>query len=180
MKKIISLCLGLFLATITFAQQDSTSAYASKTNAKVLAVHDGDSYKVLMDGEKKAFWVRLWGADAPEVQSNYVAHTQVYGQEVGDSIRLMIKGNRVFVDTLYRDFYGRRVAKVQYGYQDLTSYTISKGFAWYYESKDMTKKQRTFYAGLQKTAQANKVGLWGLDGEKIKPSVFRKQNKVKQ
>lgn len=180
MKKIISLCLGLFLATITFAQQDSVSTYASKTNAKVLAVHDGDSYKVLMDGEKKAFWVRLWGADAPEVQSNYVAHTQVYGREVGDSIRLMIKGNRVFVDTLYRDFYGRRVAKVQYGYQDLTTYLITKGFAWYYASVDMTRKEKTYYLGLQKTAQANKVGLWGLDGEKIKPSVFRKQNKVKQ
>ena len=44
MKKIISLCLALFLATVSFSQQDSTSTYASKTNAKVLAVHDGDSY----------------------------------------------------------------------------------------------------------------------------------------
>ena len=181
MKKFIStFCLGLFLATITFAQQDSTSTNAVKSNAEVISVYDGDSYSVLMDGQKKVFSIRLWGADAPEKKSIYVANVQAYGPQAADSMRLMLKGKRIFVDTLYRDVYNRRIAKVQYGHQDLTTYVISKGFAWYYPSKGMTRAQRTFYANLQKTAQSNKVGLWGLDGEKIKPSDFRKQNKVKK
>jgi endonuclease YncB( thermonuclease family) len=177
MQKIL-LTFSLILGFAFAVQSQDTTLF--KPNATVMAVHDGDSYKVLMDGEKKAFWVRLWGADAPEVQSNYVAHTQVFGTEAGDSVRLLIKQKRVLVDTLYRDFYGRRVAKVKLGTTDMTTHLITKGWAWYYVSNDMTKNEKSFYLGLQKTAQANKVGLWGVDGEKIKPSVFRKQNKPKK
>lgn len=150
-------------------------------NATVMAVHDGDSFKVRFDDSAKTtVWIRLWGVDCPEVRSNYVTANQPYGVEVGDSMRLMLKGWRVTVDTLYRDLYGRPVAKVNFQGKDITEYLISTGKGWYYSSKGMTPKTREKLKKMQADAQANKLGLWGLDGEKIKPSDFRKKNKPKK
>jgi endonuclease YncB( thermonuclease family) len=157
------------------------STLVAAQNATVMAVHDGDSFKVRFDDSAKTtVWVRLWGADCPEVRSNHVTANQPYGVEAGDSLRLMLKGWKVTVDTLYRDAFNRPVAKVKFQGKDITEYIISTGKGWYYPSKGMTTKTRAKLKKMQAEAQVNKLGLWGLDGEKISPSDFRKKNKPKK
>lgn len=170
MQKLLFLFFSIFLSLTSFSQ---------RTNAFVLAVHDGDSYKVKLDGAERTMWIRLWGVDCPEVQSIYVVKDQPFGVAVGDSIRNMIKEQRVYVDTLERDFYRRMIAKVHYGEIDLTRYVIENGYGWYYNSKGMTNDERKALKSAQKYAKANKFGLWGLDGEIVNPATFRKNNKPK-
>lgn len=154
-------------------------SFGQGPNATVLAVHDGDSYKVKLDSVDKPFWIRLWGVDCPEVRSNYVSASQRYGVEIGDTVRQMIKNQRVYVDTLYRDLYNRVVAKVYFGEIDMTPYLVQNGFAWYSASKQMDKYQRDALKELQKQAKKNKIGLWADNQRIISPSTFRKRNKAK-
>jgi endonuclease YncB( thermonuclease family) len=170
MQKLLFLFFSIFLSLTSFSQ---------RSNAVVLAVHDGDSYKVRFDSSERTMWIRLWGVDCPEVQSIYVTKNQPFGVAAGDSIRNMIKGQRVYVDTLERDFYRRMVANVYYGEIDLTRYVIENGYGWYYNSKGMTNDERKALKSAQKYAKANKFGLWGLDGEIVNPATFRKNNKPK-
>lgn len=156
-------------------------AFSQKTNATVLAVHDGDSYKVRFDDSlKTTFWIRLWGVDCPEVRSNFVTTNQDYGVETGDSMRVMLKGQKVFVDTLYLDLYSRHVAKIKYKGQDITEYLLKTGKGWYYSSKDMSTKTRKKLQQMQSDAESAKVGLWGLEGDKVKPSDFRRSHKPRK
>lgn len=157
----------------------ATTLFGQKTNATVKAVHDGDSFKVQFDDSlKKTIWVRLWGVDCPEVQSPHVTATQDYGVAAGDSMRILLKGQRVFVDTLYRDAYNRPVAKIKFKGRDITEYVISTGKGWYYSSKAMSTKNRNKLQKLQSEAQTAKLGLWAKDNP-IKPSEFRRKNKGK-
>ncbi len=170
MQKFLFLFFSIFL---------SFSSFAQRSNATVLAVHDGDSYKVQIDSMQKPMWIRLWGVDCPEVKSIYVTENQTFGVAVGDTVRNMLKGERVFVDTLYRDFYNRMVAAVYFEEVNMTPYLIQNGYGWYFNSKDMTKDQRNALKAAQKYAKANKFGLWGVDGEKISPADFRRKHKPK-
>lgn len=168
MKKIL-LVFNLFLAAIVFAQ---------KPNAIVMAVHDGDSYKVqFQDSARTTVWVRLWGADCPEIRSNHVSVSQPFGVEIGDTMRVFLKKQRVYVDTLYRDLYNRPVAKIKYNGQDITEYIIGRGYAWYYSSANMSTKNRNKLKQLQLKAQTEKVGLWAGENP-INPSVFRRGHKT--
>ena len=150
---------------------------AQKTNATVKAVHDGDSFKVQFeDSLKTTVWVRLQGVDCPEVRSPHVVSSQDYGVAAGDSMRLILKGQRVFVDTLYRDAYGRPVAKIKFKGNDITEYVISTGKGWYYSSKSMSTKNRNKLKGLEAKAREQKLGLWASENP-MKPSEFRSKNK---
>ena len=167
MKYILSLLLVLC----------STVLMSQKTNAVVKAVHDGDSYKIQFDDSiKTTVWVRLWGADCPEVVSPHVLKSQDYGVAAGDSMRLILKGQRVFVDTLYRDAYNRPVAKIKFKGRDVTEYVVSTGKGWYYSSKSMSTKNRNKLKSLEAKAKEEKLGLWALENP-IKPSDFRRVNK---
>ena len=88
----------------TLSFRDKSIIVASTaTNATVMAVHDGDSYKVKMDnGETK--WIRLWGVDCPEVISNHINKNQPYGVQSVNTIRQLIKGKRVIVDSVTTDY----------------------------------------------------------------------------
>jgi endonuclease YncB( thermonuclease family) len=167
MKKFILSIIFLIQIVFLFAQEP---------NAVVLAVHDGDSYKVRFDSTNKSVWIRLWGVDCPEVRSNYVTANQKFGVEVGDTVRQMLKNQRVYVDTLYRDIYNRLVATVYFGEIDMTPYLIQNGFAWYSSSKMMDEYQKSALKALQSEAKKNKVGLWSDKGRIISPATFRKRN----
>lgn len=150
----------------------------SQTKAIVLAVHDGDSYKVKT--QDTTMWVRLIGVDCPEVISNYVVANQDFGVETAVHIRQMLKGDTVTIDSVGTDIYNRQLTRVTFDSIDMTHYLVANGYGWYYYSQKMPLKERNQLKALQKEAQKNKLGLWGMDGEKIKPSDFRKKNKPKK
>lgn len=166
MKNILIILFILFVNVVS-----------GQLSATVMAVHDGDSYKVKLDSTNEVFWIRLSDVDAPEVISNYVSANQPHGKEIAYSMRKMLKGNKVILDTLYRDKYKRMVAKVWYNNIDLSKYMVENGFAWYtpfgVSDPEMVKAL--------KLAKKHKLEIWDGKGDKPKkPNAFRAANKWKK
>jgi endonuclease YncB( thermonuclease family) len=169
----------IFILAAFFAVQPNI--YAQKTfEATIVSIHDGDSYRVIPDGSSEQTVVRLWGVDCPEVKSGFVSENQEYGTTIRDTMIAKFKGQKLHVQILYKDVYGRNIAKISYKSVDFTDYLITSGGAWFYPAKYMSKEQKKYYTALQKTAQDSKRGLWSLDGEKINPAQFRKTHKPKK
>lgn len=137
----------------------------------VLAVHDGDSYKVKR-ANGQVLWIRLWGIDCPEVRSNWILADQDYGIETGNFVRDLIKGKLVLIDTLPgRDKYKRLVARVQLDTIYMTQYLIQNGYGWVLKMQ-MTNDQYKYLRNLQTEAEFLDKGLWGRAGRKIRPKTF--------
>lgn len=147
----------------------------SQKLAKVYAVHDGDSYKIeyLDDSLKTDIYIRLQYVDCPEVRSNRIRSDQAGGRMVADSMRSLLKGKIVTVDTVYRDIYNRPVSKVYLDSTDISEYVLSKGYGWYVN--DGTKNIDPKYKKVYLKARRQKIGIWS-NKDIIKPSVFRNQN----
>ena len=136
-------------------------------NVMVKSVHDGDSYKVskLSQGlpTKQTYWVRIAGANAPEVISNHITDNQPFGLESGDFARKMLDGKIVKITAFSKDRYHRTIADVFYvdsvgTLRRLDSCLIANGLAMYRSNKTFKKG-----AILQKQVKKSKKGLWSQD-----------------
>jgi len=181
MKKIllILLTLSVFVAKA----QEVDSAY-SKTVSTVTAVHDGDSYKVQTifanyDSTSESIvldtlseWVRIMGVDCPEVISNHITANQPKGVEIGDSLRLLLKGKKVVVTTFGKDIYRRTLATIQLDSIDISALILSKGWGWYISSS-LPNDTRKHYQKLRDTAKKKKLGVWS-DKSPTEPKKWRR------
>ncbi len=141
----------------------------------VMAVHDGDSYKVKFKDE--TVWIRLYGCDTPEVISNYVTKDQPFGRLAGNKMRELLKGNEVKVEVLFKDQYGRWICKIWFNDIDLTEYVVKNGFGWHLREPKM---KTSYFEGLkifQEQSKVQRLGLWGETGRKVRPSTWREQNR---
>lgn len=144
-----------------------SSFFYAPTTAKVIAISDGDTLTVLLEGnvQKK---LRLAEVDCPESgqafgkNSKQFTSNQVFGKIIS------------FIDTDI-DRYGRTIAKVYYdGGKYLSAELIKAGLGWwyYYYSKDKSLEN------LEKEAKIHKLGLWQ-DPNAIAPWEYRRQNREK-
>ncbi|MBW2732040.1 MAG: thermonuclease family protein [Deltaproteobacteria bacterium] len=116
--------------------------------AKVLAVTDGDTLRLEREGP--TLKVRLHGVDAPE-------RAQAYGQAARRFVSARVLGKRVRVTPKKkRDRYGRLVATIAVGGEDLGELLLNAGLAWHYARYAKSDK----LARLQREARAAKRGLW--------------------
>ncbi len=142
-----------------------SSLFYAQTSAKVIAISDGDTITVLLEGniQKK---LRLAEVDCPE-------SGQAFGKNAKQFTSDQIFGKMIsFIDTDI-DRYGRTIAKVYYdGGKYLSAELIKAGFGWwyYYYSKDKSLEE------LEKEAQNHKTGLWK-DPSAIAPWEYRRQNR---
>ncbi len=137
----------------------------------VMAVHDGDSYKIKSVVTE---WVRIMGIDCPEVISNHIKANQAFGVAIGDSIRALIKGKPVTMKTYGKDRYHRTLAQVFVNGRDIAEIILEHGWAWYYTS-DLDKDTRKKYQKLRDYAKKNKYGIWSVPNP-VKPADFRRAN----
>lgn len=171
MKKLIFL-LFLCISIVGYSQTvDST--YLS---AKVLAVHDGDSYKLLIG--KDSIWVRLAFVDCPEVNSNHICATQPYGKAVGDSVRTELKGKDVMIKFITMDIYNRYVVRLALNGEDYSTSLVRRGMAWVVNTKELNKEEYSILINYKKLALKNRIGLF-VNPNAISPELFRKRNKCK-
>lgn len=140
--------------------------------AKIYAVHDGDSYKVLIEGKTEKQWIRIQGIDCPEVRSNIITKTQPYGRIVADSVRLMLKGKTVTIDSMYTDIYNRMIAKVYLDTTDVAKVIVSKGWAFVDVNNKGYEKYYNELEKLKQIAENNKTGIW-FSGEVVHPITWR-------
>lgn len=143
----------------------SKRAPSKAFNAVVTHVTDGDTIWVSKRNGEQAINVRLQGIDAPEI-------CQDYGKSAQVALARLVLHQTVSVTSKARDKYGRMVAKVSVGGEDLGAWLVTNGHAW---SNHYRQSLGTY--GQQETAakQAGR-GLWA-SGSPMEPKIFRKKTK---
>ena len=125
-------------------------------------VMDGDTLLVVLDGESEPVKVRIKDIDAPE-------SCQPGGEAAREAMIALAMRQRVEVDRVAEDVYGRQVARVMRGELDLGAEMVRTGMAWAYRFK--TGKGP--YARWQRQAQQERRGLFAARETAMSPPVFR-------
>lgn len=116
--------------------------------AKVIGISDGDSFKVLYL-KNQEIKLRLNHIDAPE-------RGQDFGKKAKELASQLCFGKEVKVVWRKKDRYGRLLAEVFVGNQNINQEMVRQGYAWHF--KKYSKSQ--FYASLENAAKKKKKGLW--------------------
>ena len=151
------LCLFLFLLIYCH------SAFADSFSfvGKVVGVSDGDTIKVMHDGQPEK--IRLWGIDCPE-------KTQAFGQKAKQKTSELAFGKLVTVHKKDTDRYGRTVGEVILpDGSSLNKELARAGYAWWYRRYDPHDHA---FEKLESSAKTQKLGLWA-DPNALPPWEYR-------
>lgn len=134
--------------------------------AKVVWVSDGDTVKVLREDKEtnKVSIIRLAEIDAPETDQNY-------GMESKLILADLILGEKVKIVSIGRDDNKRYIGNIYKNGKWINAEMVRLGAAWVYFY--FAKSMSIFELG--KDAIKNRSGLWGVEGEKIEPWIWRKR-----
>jgi micrococcal nuclease len=135
---------------------------ASPTQAKVVAVHDGDTITVRIEGRSEK--VRLVGIDSPELDDERSDYRQE-GYAARDFARSKLAGETVTLEAEPhqgdRDRYGRLLRYVILGDgSDFNETMVRTGHAHVCDRFSFTKKAA--YKSVEAEAKREKRGVWSL------------------
>ncbi|WCM94999.1 thermonuclease family protein [Acidovorax sp. NCPPB 2350] len=122
---------------------------ASALLCLVIAVSDGDTLTARC-GDRRPVQVRIAAIDAPE-------RRQAFGERARDALARLCLRQRAQLQTLARDAYGRTVARVRCGGQDVAGAQVGAGLAWVSAYRARPDPR---LASLQRQARARRAGLW--------------------
>ena len=142
----------------------STQAFA--WTGQVVAVSDGDTIKVLHDGQQEK--IRLYGVDTPEKK-------QAFGQKAKIFTASMVAGKVVDVEPVDQDRYGRTVGIVTVGGLNLNEELVKNGFAWVYRQY-CRRGECVSWLKEEGQARAARIGMW-VDPAPVPPWDWRRENK---
>jgi endonuclease YncB( thermonuclease family) len=125
----------------------SAPCSASDFTAHVVGVIDGDTIKVVSDGEETR--IRLYGIDCPE-------KGQPYWRAAKDFVIQSVSGKNIQITVRGKDRYNRSIGVVFYDDKCLNEELLKAGLAWHY--KKYSNDQ--LYADLEMKAKQEKRGLW--------------------
>lgn len=130
---------------------------------KIIKIYDGDTITALTS-QKEKIKIRLYGIDVPELK-------QPFGKASKHHLIDLISNKSLNINEKGKDRYGRTLAVLYNGNQDINAQMVIDGYAWAYDkfSKD--------YVAFQQNAQLLKKGLW-IDKDLVRPSDFRKLKKL--
>jgi micrococcal nuclease len=130
---------------------------------RVTHVSDGDTLWILTaSGERRK--LRLEGIDAPEL-------CQAHGPNARDALRQRLQWQSVQVQGTRRDDYGRQLARLQLGGEDIGAWLVQSGHAWSYRYR----RDDGPYAVQEREARAAHRGLFA-QAKPERPADFRKRN----
>ena len=127
-------------------------------------VTDGDTLWVQPDRGGASQKLRILGIDAPEI-------CQSGGEASRNALIQLALRQRVSVTVTRQDVYGRGLARIQLGNQDLGAQMVSSGQAWSYR----WQKSPGPYAREQAFAQQSQLGLFSA-GRALNPKDFRRRH----
>ena len=137
----------------------------------VTAVHDGDSLTATVNGE--TWKVRLSDIDAPELAVGFKA-AQPYSSTAAGVLDDLVLRKEVTLSVQSKpDEHGRKLARAFVDGVDVNLRMVETGAAWWYPQFAHGKENRAALKAAQEKAQADKVGLWKLDGP-VPPWDWRK------
>jgi endonuclease YncB( thermonuclease family) len=125
--------------------------------AVVLAVIDGDTLRVRVDGARKK--VRLLGINSPERgRRGYGAATKALARltRVGRTVALTSDPTQP-----YKDQYGRLLRYVKRGSTDVNRAQLSKGWARFYDARTCSPlAKKSAYRSAERSAKKAHRGIW--------------------
>lgn len=130
----------------------------------VTLVVDGDTMHVRATPNAEPRSVRVQGIDAPE-------SCQPHGRAATQALKDMALGRTVFVTTTKQDDYGRDLAVVDLGREDIGQRLVSAGHAWSYRFKQDPGP----YAAQERQARQMRLGLFS-DPAAEYPGKFRRRH----
>jgi len=133
---------------------------------RVVSVHDGDTFKVKIQGAAMTF--RMSDIDAPELD-------QPYGREARDLLTAALNGKDVVMLQIDSDNHGRHVVYVWIAKLLINREVVAQGAAWFYPQY---AHDDCLYA-VENNARDAKRGLWKLPVDKrVEPWVWRERTRI--
>lgn len=152
------LALGLLLCGA--ACTAATQSYA----AKLTRVSDGDTLWVQPSLGGAPRKLRLHGVDAPEI-------CQSGGMAARDALRALVDQRTLMVRVKFQDDYGRGLARIEVGGQDVAAALVLAGHAWSYR----WRRSAGPYARQEAQARQAKLGVFAAPAPEL-PADFRRRN----
>ncbi|UFN51663.1 thermonuclease family protein (plasmid) [Roseomonas sp. OT10] len=147
-----------FLALLLLA----TPALAEEFRGRVVGLSDGDTITVLTPAREQVR-VRLAEIDAPE-------RRQPYGTRAREVLAELVWQQRVRVEVVDVDRYGRTVGRVHAGPVDVSAEMVRSGAAWVYRQYNHDPA----LPELEEEARHERRGLWGLpEADRVPPWEWR-------
>lgn len=132
--------------------------------ARVIDIVDGDTIVVTMAGREET--VRLLGVDTPETAYANGGVAACYATEATSGLRELLTGEIVLltgdVSQATRDTYGRLLAYVTVGEQDVGEWLLANGYAKEYTFRGLAYEKQAMYRSVEATAKQAKEGRWGV------------------
>jgi endonuclease YncB( thermonuclease family) len=149
-------------------------AAASLPEYEVVAgsVHDGDTLRVRRSSDGQVLKIRFACVDAPELK-------QPMGEEARNHLRSLVNrgGNKVKVQAITVDRYGRTVAQLWNSYGLIQSQMAIAGMAYGYDQYKKDCPNWPAFESTQAQAQEAKLGVWKLPNGGQRPWDYRKSNR---
>ncbi len=151
---------------------DPSNAAEKLSQARVIAVNDGDTVTILMNGKK--YRTRLIGMDAPEMGQ------EPWGKRAQEHLRKLLKEVKwrvsVETDVGQYDKYNRLLVYLWTPEGEmLNERMIKDGYAVLFTIQPNSKYVDRFRKA-QRAARDEKRGIWGPDGLKERPLDYKKKH----
>lgn len=130
----------------------------------VTKVSDGDTIQVT-DSLGTKVKVRFYGIDCPETEKSnkrtgrVSKQGQPYGEEAYNSLQGKLKRQRVRLDVMNIDRYGRAVSIVWLGNRNINLEMVAEGWAWAYKQY-LDRPHASEYILAEEQARRERRGLW--------------------
>lgn len=158
MRRLLALCLLLVALA---------PAWAESMSGVVFVVIDGDTVLFKPDSygaASRAFLkIRLANIDAPE-------RGQPYGDAATRALSTLVLDQRVELNTVAIDVYGRTIAQIQLRDVQVNTELVRRGLAW-----ASSYRRNAELKAVQRDAQQAARGLWR-EAEPIPPWVWRREH----
>lgn len=154
---------------LLLAGSDAGAARQPPWTGVVTHVTDGDTLWVQVQGASAPSKIRLHGLDAPEL-------CQPWGPQARRLLASRVLHRTVQVQVEARDRYGRLVAEVGLGGEDLAAWMVQEGAAWAETRPRRHGAGQGRYSAVQAQAQAGRRGLWAQAETAEHPAQFRQRH----
>lgn len=130
----------------------------------VAKVSDGDTIQVI-DNLGTKVKVRFYGIDAPETEKSNkrTGHVskqgQPYGEEAYQALKEKVQRQKVRLDVMDIDRYGRTVSIVWLGQRNINKEMVAEGWAWAYRQY-LDRPHASEYIDAEALARQSRLGLW--------------------
>lgn len=168
-----SIFIGIIFVVLTLIIV-SAPAIASPAlkSARVIAVNDGDTITIRMDGSE--YRTRLLGIDSPEMgQEPWGERSRIHLRKILKELRWNVL---VETDIQTHDKYNRLLVYLWDGNKQLINeQLLQDGYAVLFTIQPNSKYVDRF-RNAQRHARGKKIGIWGLDGLKEHPLDYKKKH----